>query len=82
MTTAFDVPAESLISAVSKELKENDKINETVYMVFKPVIIAAPNKEYKNIFFLYSSFFSPINIPQNIQHINVSIKLPKYSTTQ
>ena len=27
MTTAFDVPADSLISAVSKELKENDKIN-------------------------------------------------------
>ena len=52
-------------------IKENDKINETVFMVFKPVIIAAPIKEYKNIFFLYSSFFSPINIPQNIQHINV-----------
>lgn len=34
MTTAFDVPAESLISAVSKELKENDKINEPSWAQF------------------------------------------------
>ena len=26
MTTAYDVPAESLITEVSKDLKENDKI--------------------------------------------------------
>lgn len=34
MTTAFDVPADSLISAVSKELKENDKINEPSWAQF------------------------------------------------
>ena len=34
MTTAFDVPAESLISAVSKELKENDKINTPTWAMF------------------------------------------------
>ena len=34
MTTAFDVPADSLISAVSKELKENDKINAPAWTLF------------------------------------------------
>lgn len=34
MTTAFDVPADSLINAVSKELKENDKINEPSWAQF------------------------------------------------
>lgn len=34
MPTAFDVPADSLISAVSKELKENDKINEPSWAQF------------------------------------------------
>ena len=34
MTTAFDVPADSLISALSKELKENDKINEPDWAKF------------------------------------------------
>lgn len=34
MTTAFDVPADSLISALSKELKENDKINEPNWAKF------------------------------------------------
>ncbi len=34
MTTAFDVPAESLITAVSKELKENDKVNPPEWSKF------------------------------------------------
>lgn len=34
MTTAFDVPADSLISVVSKELKENDKINAPAWTLF------------------------------------------------
>lgn len=34
MTTAFDVPAESLISVVSKELKENEKINAPAWSQF------------------------------------------------
>ena len=34
MTTAFDVPADSLISVLSKELKENDKINEPDWAKF------------------------------------------------
>ncbi|OED30119.1 30S ribosomal protein S19e [Methanosphaera sp. WGK6] len=34
MTTAFDVPADSLISAVSKELKENDKIDAPAWAQF------------------------------------------------
>ena len=34
MTTAFDVPADSLFSVVSKELKENDKINAPAWTLF------------------------------------------------
>ncbi|RAP50258.1 MAG: 30S ribosomal protein S19e [Methanosphaera sp. rholeuAM74] len=34
MTTAFDVPAESLISVLTQELKENDKINEPTWAQF------------------------------------------------
>ncbi|MCD7781592.1 MAG: 30S ribosomal protein S19e [Methanosphaera sp.] len=34
MTTAFDVPAESLISAVSKELKDNSKVNPPAWSQF------------------------------------------------
>lgn len=34
MTTAYDVPAESLITAVSKDLKENDKINAPAWSQF------------------------------------------------
>ena len=34
MTTAFDVPAESLISALSEDFKENDKINAPAWARF------------------------------------------------
>jgi small subunit ribosomal protein S19e len=34
MTTAYDVPADSLITEVSKDLKENDKVNAPVWAQF------------------------------------------------